>query len=291
MGEFVLECRKVGKSFGKNEVLKDLDLTIESGKIYGLIGRNGAGKTTLLSVMTAQNKTSEGEVLLNGEPIWENEKALRNICFSRELTMDRQSGILGMKVKDYLRTAKIYYPQWDRDMADHLVKEFGLELKKPLVKLSKGMLSMVTIIVALASKAPITILDEPVAGLDIFARKKFYQILLEEYSKTGRTFIISTHIIEEAADVLEEVMIIKDGRIVIKENTQDLVDRAFHVSGLEGEVDRAVKGLTVYSAEKTGRGKGVTVLLNAGESIDTSADVTVQPIHLSEVFLAVCSGN
>lgn len=288
MEKMVLECRNVCKSYKDKEVLKDINLTIESGKIYGLIGRNGVGKTTLLSVMTAQNPATGGTVTINGEPVWENEKVLRNICFSREITGSMQNAIAGMKAKDYIEAASVYFPYWDKEMAERLIKDFELNLKKPMTKYSKGMLSMVTIVVALASRAPFTILDEPVAGLDIFARQKFYQLLLEEYTQTGRTFVVSTHIIEEAADVLEEVIVLHNKNILLKENTQELIGRSFHVSGLESQVDNAVKGLTVYAPERTGRGKGVTVILSEGEKIDDSFDVTVKPLSLSGVFLALC---
>ncbi len=288
MEKLVLECKNICKSYKDKEVLKDLNLTLESGRMYGLIGRNGVGKTTLLSVMTAQNPATGGEVAMNGEPLWENEKALKNICFSREIIGNGQNGIATMKAKEYIRAASFYFPNWDREMADRLIKEFELNLNKAMFRYSKGMLSMVTIIVALASKAPFTILDEPVAGLDIFARQKFYQLLLEEYTKTGRTFVISTHIIEEAADVLEEIIVLHDKKIIVKEDTQELIGRTFHVSGLDSEVDNAVRGLKVYAPERTGRGKGVTVILSEGEKIDDSFDVTIQPVNLSRVFLALC---
>lgn len=289
MENLVLECKGLRKSYGKKEVLRDVNLKLESGKIYGLIGRNGAGKTTLLSVLTAQNPATDGEITINGEKIWENEKALKNFCFSREIMAGTQDAIAFMKGKDYLKAASIYFPYWDGKMAEELIKEFGLDVKKPMVKLSKGMLSMITIIIALASKAPFTILDEPVAGLDVFMRKKFYQLLLEEYTRTGRTFLISTHIIEEAADVLEEVIILHDGKILLKENTQELVQRSFRVSGLESEVEKAVKGLLTCSKERTGRGMGITVMLKEGEAIDDTCDVTIQPVSLSDIFVALCS--
>lgn len=289
MENLVLECKDVCKSYKDKQVLKNLNLTIESGKIYGLIGRNGAGKTTLLSVMTAQNPATEGSVTINDNQVWENEEVLKDLCFSREIIAGAQNGISAMKAKDYLKTAAVYYPYWDQVMADNLVKEFELDIKKPMMKMSKGMLSMVTIIVALASKAPFTILDEPVAGLDVFMRKKFYQLLLDEYAETGRTFIISTHIIEEAADVLEEVIMLHNGKILLKENTQELIDRTFRVSGLESEVKKAVAGLKTYSPERTGRGMGVTVVLNEGDKIDDTCDVTIQSMNLSDVFVALCA--
>ena len=236
----ILTGKGITKVYGGNEVLHGIDLELESGKIYGLIGRNGAGKTTLLSILTSHNSATAGTVTFDGEPVWENPKVLEHLCFARELNQMLGVSTTGaLKVKEYLRIASVYLPHWDQELADRLIKEFGLEQKKRLNKLSKGMLSMVTIIVALASKAEFTFLDEPVAGLDVVARERFYQLLMEEYTQTGRTFVISTHIIEEAADVFEEVIMVDKGTVLLKENTQDLLDRAYHISGHKDEVEKA----------------------------------------------------
>jgi len=142
--------------------------------------------------------------------------------------------------------------------------------------------------VALCSKAPYTFLDEPVAGLDVVAREQFYKLLLEEYASSGRTFVVSTHIIEEAADVLEEVIILHEGRVLIEADTQAFVDSAVHVSGKIEEVDAATAGLEVHQPETVGRSKGVTVFLKPGERVDESRDVSVQPVNLQRAFVALC---
>ena len=283
-----LICQQITKKYKDKVALDQVSLTLEQGKIYGLIGRNGAGKTTLLSVLTAQSPATSGTVTLDGMPVWEDRKALEHLCFSRELNVSSESGLGSMKVKEYLRIASIYYPHWDAAMAEKLVQLFELPLKKRMNKLSKGMLSMVTIIVALSSKAEFTLLDEPVAGLDVVAREQFYKLLLEEYTETGRTFVISTHIIEEAADVLEEVIILKDGKVLLESETQALVDSARYVSGRAEDVDAATAGLEVHRPEVTGRAKSVTVLLKPGQAIPEGYDVTVQPMNLQKVFLALC---
>lgn len=289
MSEQILACKNLVKTYGQKEVLKGVDLELEAGKIYGLIGRNGAGKTTLLSMLSAQNPVTQGTITCNGMPVWENQEALDNICFSRELNpVTGGYGANGLKVKDYLKAASVYMPHWDKELADKLVKEFELDTKQKIVKLSKGMMSMVTIIIALASKAQYTFLDEPVAGLDVVMREYFYRVLLEEFSATGRTFVISTHIIEEAADVFEEVIMIDKGNILLKENTQDLVDRVFHVSGKEEDVDRITAGYKTFHVEKLGRSKGVTVILNKGETIASNAEITVQPMNLQQIFVSMC---
>ena len=283
-----LTCQHITKAYGGREVLRDISLTLEPGRIYGLIGRNGAGKTTLLSILTAQNPATGGTVSLDGQPVWENRKSLEKLCFSRELTANAESGLAAMKVKEYLRIASIYYPGWDKEMEKRLVELFQLNTKKKLAKLSKGMLSMVTIIVAMCSKAPYTILDEPVAGLDVVAREQFYKLLLEEYTETGRTFVVSTHIIEEASDILEEVIVLHEGKLLLMEETQSLLERVRHVSGKAEEVDAATAGLELHHTETVGRSKGVTVFLQPGQSVDETRDVSVQPVSLQRAFVALC---
>lgn len=283
-----LVCENLTKKYGDKTVLDHVNLTLESGKIYGLIGRNGAGKTTLLSLMSNQNPITEGTAVIDGQRIWENPKALSRLCFSRELNLSAESALSAYTLKAYLRAAETYLPHWDKEMAQKLLELFGLDTKKKLGKLSKGMLSMVTILVAMASKAEFTFLDEPVAGLDVVAREQFYQLLLEEYTETGRTFVLSTHIIEEAADVMEEVIILDKGKILMMENTQELVDRARYVTGLADQVDGATAGLSCHHIEKIGRSKAVTVLLPEGEDLNPGYDVTVQPVNLQKLFVALC---
>ncbi len=287
-----LVCKNLCKSYKKTEVLKGLDLVLEKGKIYGLIGRNGAGKTTLLSLMSGQNPATSGEITLDGTAVWENQENMDKICFSREINAMANVGIgnfIGnLRVKDYLKMASVYMPNWDQTYAEELIKIFELDKKKRLNKLSKGMLSMVTITVALASKAEFTFMDEPVAGVDVVMREEFYRVLLEEFAENGRTFVISTHIIEEAADVFEEVIMLNGGKILLKENTQDLLDRARHISGVDETVEKIMEGKETYHPEKLGRSKGVTVLLKQGETIEADTDISVQPMSLQQVFVAMC---
>lgn len=281
-------CKDVCKSYGKKQVLNHVNLTLEKGKIYGLIGRNGAGKTTLLSLMSAQNPVSTGEVTWNGEKIWENQKALNHICFSRELTVTALGSAYGLKVKEYLKVASYYYPNWDEALAGELVEKFGLDVKQRLNKLSKGMLSMVTIIVALASKADFTFLDELMAGLDVIMREYFYRKLLQEYTETGRTFVISTHIIEEAADIFEEVIMLKDGEVLLKENTEELLERVYQVSGHEDVVREAVKGYETHHMGHIGRSTTVTIMLKEGQELPAGYDVTIQKLNLQNIFVSLC---
>ena len=284
-----LMARGVCKAYGQLKVLDGLDLTVEPGKIYGLIGRNGAGKTTLLSILTAQNTLDAGEVTYGGQPVWENQWALDHLCFSRELQPARNGAQNPQKVRDYLRAAAAFLPRWDREYAARLLEEFRLEPRKKIGQLSKGQMSMVTILVALASRAPVTILDEPVAGLDVVMRERFYRLLLDDYAETGRTFILSTHIIEEAASVFEEVLILDRGKIVEHAPTEELVGQFAYLSGAEEELDRACAGLRVLSEERVGR-RTTRAVRGTPEALEAAGafDVDLALMNLQNVFVALC---
>lgn len=289
MSAEALKAQGLCKSYGANQVLFNLDLDIEPGKIYGLIGRNGAGKTTLLGILTGQNTKDSGTVTYGDQPVWENQAVLDQLCFSRELQPTLFSGPNNLKISHYLRSAAIYYPGWDKEYAQKLLEEFGLNPKKKISQLSKGQMSMVTILIALASRAPVTILDEPAAGLDVVMRERFYQLLLEDFARTGRTFIVSTHIIEEASSVFENVIILDHGRILENCPTEELVDQFRYISGRDDVVDQVCQGLEVLSTHQMGRHKTVAVrgggvkLQNALQS-----DVDVSPMNLQNVFVALC---
>ncbi len=294
--ELTITTENLSKHYGKKEVLKDLSFTLEQHKIYGLIGRNGIGKTTLLSLLSGQNRPSSGKVLLGGAPVWENEKALSHICFSREISQMYMFGKNTMKAKEYLRIAALFYPHWDKEYADRLTSLFGLEPKKRIDQMSKGMLSMLTIITALASKADFTFLDEPVAGLDVAARDQFYKLLNEEYIATNRTFVISTHIIEEAANLLEEIIILNHAQIAYLLPTEELLARGFSISGKADRVEAIIAEnqahLTVLEKESIGAGETVLLFadsVSAAEQIAESLphDLAAAPLSLQKLFFGL----
>ena len=287
----ILKAEGIVKTYGEQEVLKNLDLRVEPGKIYGLIGRNGVGKTTLLSILTGQNKRDAGSVTYNGEEVWENQNALDALCFSRELSPTQFNGPNNFKVGQYIKSAAIFYPHWDQAYAEALKAEFKLEDKKKISQLSKGQMSMVTILIALASKAPITILDEPVAGLDVVMRERFYQLLLEEFARTERTFLVSTHIIEEAANVFEQILILDEGRIIENTPTDELLAQFRAVSGHAAAVDRVCRGVQVLTIQSLGLHKAVIVRSSPEKLAALEAlgeDVSVTGVNLQNVFVALC---
>ena len=285
-----LSAKEITKKYKKTEVLHPTDLTIEQGKIYGLIGRNGAGKTTLLSMLSGQNPVSSGNILYGDEPVWENRHALKEIYFSRELNTSLLMGPNTYKIKDYLNCAKCYLPYWDEEYAKRLLDAFELNPKKKINKLSKGMLSMVTITLALASRAPVTMLDEPAAGLDMAARGQLYRMILDDYEKTERTFIVSTHIVEEAAPIFEEIILVDKGNLVEKKNTDELLSDFHYISGHEDCVNQNIETLNIIHAENLGRQKTVCVRCSFDE-IPVHPDLNISPVPLHKVFVYLTGGE
>ena len=284
----VLTAQSLCKRYGTLDALDHVDLTLEPGHIYGLIGRNGAGKTTLLSALTAQMPVDAGTVTYGGAPVWENEAVLGELCFSRELGSTVGGMNNALKVKDYLNAGRLFYPHWDETYAQELITQFKLDPKKKISALSKGMASMLTIVLALASRAPITFMDEPVAGLDVVAREDFYRLLLDDYAETGRTFVISTHILEEASNVFEKVLIMKEGRLLEACDADELLAQFCAVTGRDDVVNEACAGLNILHTETLGRQKSCVVRVPAETMAAKGLDVDCTSLPLQKVFVALC---
>src|SRR5246127_2844126 len=190
--------------------LDDINMAISGGTITGLLGRNGAGKTTLLRILAGHEFPSSGSVSVLGETPAENEHVLRRMVFVRE-----DQTYPDFKVRHALRAASWFYPNWDTALADTLVADFGLRPNKAIKKLSRGMRSALGIVIGLAARAEVTLFDEPYAGLDAVARQGFYDRLLADYAECPRTVLLSTHLIDEAAALFENVVVLDRGRVAL----------------------------------------------------------------------------
>lgn len=245
----VIELKGLTKSYGRTfHALQNINLTIQENKIYGLLGRNGAGKTTLLHLITAQIFPTSGELKVFGEIPYENKEVLRQICFIKESQKYPDT----FRVRDVLSVASSLYPNWNALLADSLVSKFNLPENRRVKKLSRGMLSSVGIIIGLASRAPLTIFDEPYLGLDAVARQLFYDQLIQDYIDFPRTIILSTHLIDEISAMLEQVIVLHEGKLLLSEEAEQFRGSAFHVSGKQSDVDHFVIGKKVLHQEILG---------------------------------------
>ncbi|MEW9700992.1 ABC transporter ATP-binding protein [Paenibacillus sp. SI8] len=252
----IVDVRNLTKSYGEVTAVDQVSFTIEANKIYGLLGRNGAGKTTIMHMLTAQQFATSGEVKVFGLAPYENNRVLSQMCFIKESQKYPNS----FRVIDVLDVAESVFSNWDREYADSLIDEFRLPLKRKMRKLSRGMLSSVGIVVGLASRAPLTIFDEPYLGLDAVARSIFYDRLLEDYAEHPRTVILSTHMIDEVSRLLEHVLLIDNGKLIIDEDADDLRGRAITVAGLTNAVELFVKGREILDRTPFGAMTSVTLL-------------------------------
>lgn len=180
---------------------------------------------------------------------------MEDIC----LVKDFPNSVKERKVKEILALAKILYKDWDEEYKNYLVKEFNLNTKKKLLKLSTGNQTILGLIIGLASRSRIIMFDEPTLGLDAAMRYKFYNLLLEDYEKNPRTIIISTHLIDEVANLFEEVIILDDERIALKDEVNALKERSYFLSGREDIINSITKDKRVIHREEFGSTKIVGI--------------------------------
>lgn len=280
----VIEVQNLTKRYKDTQALDNVSLTLEGGAIYGLLGRNGAGKTTLMSILTAQNFETSGSVRVFGEHPYENARVLNRICFVRESQKYPDDAY----PKHAFAAAKLFFPNWNQELADELVEEFQLPKKQTIKKLSRGQLSAVGVIIGLASRAELTFFDEPYLGLDAVARQIFYDRLIEDYAAHPRTIILSSHLIDEVSNLIEKVIVIDSGQIILHEDTDAVRDRAVTVVGDAAKVDDWVGAREVLHRESLGRVASVTVLgtLSAADRAEVAdLGLDLAPVSLQQLVV------
>ncbi|MEX5259308.1 ABC transporter ATP-binding protein [Kocuria sp. CPCC 205263] len=280
----VIEVRNLTKRYKEKVVLDDVSFDVQEDTIYGLLGRNGAGKTTAMSILTAQNLPTRGEVRVFGENPYENARVLSRMCFVRE----SQKYPDDATPRHAFASARLFFPRWDQALADDLVDEFQLPVKRTIKKLSRGQLSAVGVIIGLASRAEITFFDEPYLGLDAVARQIFYDRLLADYAEHPRTILLSSHLIDEVANLLERVLVIDEGRIIMDESTDDARAQATNVVGDAAAVEEAANGREVIHRESLGRVASVTFLGrldDAERDALAAAGLDLAPVSLQQLIV------
>lgn len=275
-----IEIKNISKSFGNTRALDNVNISLGDNKIYGLLGRNGAGKTTLLNIITNRIFADSGEVLLDGIPTGENDKALQKIYMMGE----KDYYPLTMKIKDIFYWTKNFYPDFDIEYAKKLADIFELNINKNVKSLSTGYNSIFKVIIALSVNTPYVLLDEPVLGLDANHRDVFYKLLIEKYSNSPGTFVISTHLIEEVSNVIEDVIIIKNGTIIKNESREDLLSQGYTISGKASSVDSYVVDKNVIGIETIGGLKSAYILGSINKET-IPADLEVTKLDLQKLFV------
>ncbi|MCI6188595.1 MAG: ABC transporter ATP-binding protein [Clostridium sp.] len=283
--EYAVELKNVTKKFKEKIVFENLNLNIEQDKIYALLGRNGVGKTTLMNIITTKYLPNEGEVNVLGEKAFENENVLGEICFMK----DKTEAVIGKKVKDIFKLGKIFYDNWDEDFKEKLLKEFEINEKDRYENLSKGKQSAVAIIIGLASRCKVTMLDEIYTGLDAVVRKKFYKILLEDYMENPRTFIISTHLIGEMSNIFSNVIIMGEKKLLVNEDIESLRKKVLEFTAGE-ELEKILEGKNILKSSQFGGQKKIIAFDDfTKEELNRYKEnnISIKTLSLQDIFIAL----
>lgn len=211
----LLKCKNLTKNYGDKEVLKDVNLTISSGKIIGLLGKNGTGKTTLIKLINGLLTSTSGEILFKDKPIGVESK--KCISYLPERTYLDKS----MTVNDTIKYFSEFYENFNPDKARRLIKDLNLDCNQKLEKMSKGMQEKVQLVLVMSRDADIYILDEPLGGVDPATRDYILDTILSNF-KEGSSVIISTHLISDIERILDEVIFIDNGKIILESDADTL---------------------------------------------------------------------
>lgn len=275
-----IEIKNITKKYKDVKALDDVSVSFESGKIYGLLGRNGAGKSTLINIIANRIFADEGEILIDGINAKENMGVHEKIfCMSEADLYDRD-----LKVKEHFKWTSRFYDSFDMNKALELAGKFNLDTNKRFKALSKGYQSIFKLIIALTLNVPYVIFDEPVLGLDANHRELFYGLLLQEFERGGQTLILATHLIEEVANIIEEVVLIDKGRILLQENVETLLATGYSVSGLAQEVDSYCQGRNVIGSEQLG-GLKISYILGEKTALPKGSNLQISAMNLQKLFV------
>lgn len=275
-----IEIKNVTKSFGSTVAVNDVSASLESKRIYGLLGRNGAGKSTLLSMISNRIFPDSGEITIDGEPALENDSAQGKLFLMSESNLYPES----FKVKKAFKWADVFYDNFDIESALSISNKFGLNINKKIKDLSTGYGSIFRIAMALSVGTPYVLLDEPVLGLDANHRDLFYKLLIQRYEEQPSCYVIATHLIEEAAGIIEDVIIIKEGSVLLNDSSENLMKMGYTVSGSAESVERYVEGKNIIGEDSLGGLKSVYIM----DKVDRTGvpdNVEISKLDLQKLFI------
>ncbi|NLG38284.1 MAG: ATP-binding cassette domain-containing protein, partial [Clostridiales bacterium] len=235
---------------------------------------------TLLNIITGRIFADEGEALYDGVPVAENDSVQGRIYMMSEANHYPE----GMRVSDMFRWSREFYGGFDTERAHSLSEAFGLNTRSRVKTLSTGYNTLCKAIVALCVDAPFILLDEPVLGLDAHHRELLYRSLLECYARKPRTYIISTHLIEEVSGVIEHVAILHRGRILRDCPCEELLTGGYTVSGPAAAVDAFTADKAVLGGDTLGGLKSVCIL-SATPPADVPAGIEITRLSLQKLFI------
>ena len=290
----MIEVNNVTKKFGDFAALDDLNMHVEKGAIYGLIGPNGAGKSTIIRHLSGVYKQDAGQVLIDGQPVYENEK----IKSKYTLIPDEIFYFTQANTMDMMKFYKKIYPNFDEELFKKIMDCFPVVNPKKMIRtLSKGMQKQVAFMLSIAARPELMILDEPVDGLDPVMRRQIWSFIMSEVAERGLTVLVSSHNLRELEDVCDHVGIINHGKILEERSLDDLQTTVTKLQvAFEGELPKLPDEVKVLKQITNGR---VHTLIVKGEPRVAEQAINqtnpllldVLPLTLEEIFIYELGGE
>ena len=288
----MLEAKNVVKSFDGFRALDNLTMTVPKGAVYGLVGPNGAGKSTIIRHFTGVYRPDEGELLLEGRPIYENPEAKRRMAvIPDDWYYFPQASIAEM--------AKLYagmYPTFSRERYEKMKEVFPLDERQMIRRMSKGMQKQAAFWLTMCCMPEYLILDEPVDGLDPVMRRQVWSLLLGDVADRGTTVLVSSHNLRELEDVCDHVGILNHGKVLLERSLSDLQDNTVKLQvAYNGEEPELPAGLNILHKSHVGR-VYTYILRGKREEITAQMSVTMPllmeaiPLTLEEIFIYELGG-
>ncbi len=287
----MIEIKNVVKEFDGFRALDDLSMTVPSGSVYGLVGPNGAGKSTIIRHLTGIYRQDSGEVLVDGQPVFENPSVKNRIAYIPDDIFFFSNASIGEMARFY----RSIYPQFDAERFKKLGEVFGLDTKRQMRKLSKGMQKQAAFWMMMAIRPEFLVLDEPVDGLDPVMRRQIWSIVMADVAENGTTVLISSHNLRELEDVCDHVGIMNKGKIMIERTLSELQEGIIKLQLALPDGGTLPDGLDIL--HKTSTGRLQTIILH-GASAELEEKLSpckplfmdFVPLTLEEIFIYELGG-
>lgn len=282
-----LTVNKLTKRYGQKVILDNLSFQLAPAKIYGLLGRNGTGKSTLLNLITNRVLPTSGEIKIGSHNINDDDHELGKMYLMSEVDMYTKR----TTIKRMMELADEAYEHFDFKNAEQMLTDFELDQNEIFTNLSTGQRTAAKLVVALNVNADYILLDEPVLGLDANHRELFYKELIKAFQNKPRTFVLSTHLIEEIQQLVEHVIIINDHQIIEDADVESLLKKAYAISGPAKDVDTYTDGLNVLYTETMGNIKTTYVFDGLDEQRVIPDRVKIDHYDLQHLFIYLTNGG
>jgi len=280
----LIEARNLTKKYGAQVALDRVNFSVEPGRIVGLIGPNGAGKTSALRAILGLTAYQGQLQVLGREPFRDRTALMHDACFIADVAVLPS----WLRVDDAVDFVAGVHPRFRRDRAAALLAKTEIAGKRRMRELSKGMKTQVHLALTMAIDAKLLVLDEPTLGLDILARRAFYDALVNDYMDETRTILITTHQVEEVENLLTDVLFIDKGRIVLDSSLDDIAVRYAAVEVGADRIDAARAEKPFHERRMLGK------MVLYYEHPDMQKLGTLGEIHtpsVSDLFVAKLSGD